>query len=735
MSKQAKLIAYVMVSCLASMAACDGSLQVRSGGEPGGGNAPGGGTTGGETTGGGEVVEEELVFAPARPVMRRLTVSEWRHTIDDLFGAGTSAGFEVEPDQRTNGLSAIGSGQSSLSPRGVEQFEAASLEIAAAVMRDPVRRGEWVACTPAGEVDDACAEQFVRGAARRLWRRSVTDTEVARYVRVASRSSQALGEFYTGVEFALAGMLQSPYFLYRVEYPAVDIRAESVAVAPSATRLEAETLEATSGIVADDFYNVWSEGEVFGSFEITRPGVYRVRSRACGQLAGPDLPIMDLNVNGASVGTYSVSQTCDAPRVFEETVTLEAGSVRVAVAFGNDFFDQASGQDRNLFVDWIEVEGPIGAFDEVDGGATLTGCEARDGAQVCTIDAFGLATRISFLLWGSTPDEELLAAAESGELSTPEGVRAQVDRMLEDARSKRGFAQFWLETWDLAELDKIDKDQSLYPEFTPELVESMQGETVRLMNYLAFDAGADMRGMFTTTTTFVDARLASFYGVEMSDVMDAQGFSRITLPASTGRAGVLTHAGVLSSHTHSNTGSTTRRGKFVRQKLLCESVNDAPPGVSTVFPDPPPESEDQTHRERVESYLFAEAFCASCHVKMDPLGYAYENFGTIGQWRELDNGRPIDTSSQLDGLAYEGAGGLGALLAEDRRAMECFTRKFYRHAVGRLEGDGEEATIEGLMKDFEAGGWRFDALLASLVTSEGFTKMTPPVEGDAGAGE
>jgi hypothetical protein len=703
-------------------------MQVRGvageGGEPGGGVL--GGAGGGQ--GGGAAAPE---FSPDRPVMRRLSVAEWRHSIDDLFGAGTSAGFDVEPDLRTNGLSAIGAGQSSLSPRGIDQYEVASLEIAAAVMRDPARRGAWVDCAPAGEVDDACAEAFVRKTARRVWRRPITDTEVARYVGVARAASQSLGEFYTGLEFALAGMLQSPHFLYRVEYPAVDVTSQRAPVRPTASRLEAETLEATTGTVDGDFYNVWAAGEVFGTFSITKPGTYRVRTRACASLAGPELPIMGISVDGQEVGSYMVTQTCDAPRMFEEEVTLGAGDARVAVSFANDYFDQAAGEDRNIYVDWIEVFGPVDAYEEVDGGVTLTGC--ADG--VCTIDAYGLATRIAFLLWGAGPDEALLAAAESGALDTRDGVRAQVTRMLADGRARRGFAQFWLETWDLAELEKLDKDAELYPEFTPELVASMAGETVHLMNHLAFDAKADMREMFTTRTTFVDERLASFYDVAMPGERDAQGFARIERTEASGRAGVLTHAGVLASHTHSNTGSTTRRGKFVRQQVLCEAVQDAPPGVSTIFPDPPPESEAQTHRERVESYLFAEGYCAACHVRMDPLGYAYEHFDTIGRWRDLDNGRAIDVASDLDGEPYEGAAGLGALLAEDRRAMECFTRKLYRHSVGRLEGEGEEATIAELMDAFEAGGWRFEALLTALVTSDGFTKMTPPVEGAAGEGE
>ncbi|UJR78561.1 DUF1592 domain-containing protein [Sandaracinus amylolyticus] len=340
---------------------------------------------------------------------------------------------------------------------------------------------------------------------------------------------------------------------------------------------------------------------------------------------------------------------------------------------------------------------------------------------------FEMASRLSYFLWGSTPDEELLRAAAAGELVTEDGLRAQVTRMTRDPRARAAMTRFWGEFMQLERLDTVSKDPELFPMFTPSLRASMRAEIDAIFADV-YERDADVREVFSTDVTFVDAELAAHYGLPAPP--DGARM-RTTLPAEQHRGGVMGRAGVLSMWAHATLTSPTFRGKFVRANLLCQDIPPPPPGISTELPEG--SGEPETLRQRLDRHR-TDPVCAGCHTLMDPLGFTLEHFDPVGRFRDLDNGLPIDASGDVDGVAVDGADELGAHLAGSDRVGACFTRRFYRWASGHLETRGEQVEIERLAREFASAGHRMSALIELVVLSPGF-RYASYAPGDCEDGE
>ncbi|MCA9660553.1 MAG: DUF1592 domain-containing protein [Myxococcales bacterium] len=333
-----------------------------------------------------------------------------------------------------------------------------------------------------------------------------------------------------------------------------------------------------------------------------------------------------------------------------------------------------------------------------------------------------IATRLSFLLWNTTPDDQLLDAAEAGLLDTEEGIRVEAERLLEDPRARAAIQAFFAQYLDLGRLDQVERDSELYPLYTPSLAEAMRTEVELLVDDFVHREEADVRGLFTTRRTFVNEDLAKIYGVE------AKGASPITfvpveLPEDGPRAGILTLGAFLMMNAHATETSPTLRGKYVRERVLCEEV-PAPPGdVDTNIPEP--DGEAHTLRERLEQHR-ADPACAGCHAFIDPPGFLFEHFDSIGNYRDLDNGYPIDASGELDGAPLAGARDLADALADDKRVARCMVTQLYRNTAGRLELPGERPGIKAVEDEFAASGYRYRELLLAFVTSEAFRTVATP---------
>jgi hypothetical protein len=330
-----------------------------------------------------------------------------------------------------------------------------------------------------------------------------------------------------------------------------------------------------------------------------------------------------------------------------------------------------------------------------------------------------MATRLSYLLWASTPDDELLDAAQSDALLTVEGLRAQATRMLGDARARSALLGFFDEHLELRKLGGLAKDETMYPQMSGTLMESMHTEIELLLEDLIFEQDADIREIFVTQRTFVNAELAALYGLEAP----ADGFAEVEIPAEWDRGGFLTLGAALVAGGNEKFTSPTLRGKFIRVKLLCDAIPPPPPDVEAALP-PPPDGELQTMRERLAAHMINDS-CRGCHLMMDPLGLAYEHFDSIGAHRPDDQGLTIDPSGELDGAPFANAKELNALLRADPRVPACFTRQIYRHATGHLDEKGERVVLDGLAGRFASSG-SFRDLMLELVQSDGFRYAGEP---------
>ncbi len=327
---------------------------------------------------------------------------------------------------------------------------------------------------------------------------------------------------------------------------------------------------------------------------------------------------------------------------------------------------------------------------------------------------FDLATRLAYFLWSSMPDEELFLLAAHGALHEPHTLAAQVRRMLHDSKSRalaENFASQWLQT---RALDEVTRDPVRFPGFDSDLVRAMRAETELFFDHLVRDDRSVLE-LLTADYTFVNERLARHYGIVG---VSGDQFRRVSL-AGTGRAGVLTHASVLTVTSGATRTSPVKRGKWVLENVLGTPTPAPPPGVDGLKDNAggkPASLREQLDRHR------SRAECASCHARLDPLGFGLENFDAVGVWRDRDGGVPVDASGTLpDGRAFRGPTELRAALAErPDDLVRCLTRKLLTYGLGRSLGPADRNAIERVVRHAARNGYRFSSLVIALVESDLF---------------
>jgi hypothetical protein len=543
-------------SALVLAAACTGAID---GGKPGGSKpGPGPGPQpGGMTMTGGQGGPGDPAPTPAGAGrLRLLTRAQLENSLRDLLGELSLA--ETEADTVEAGFASVGATYASISPHGLEQYDAALLAPLSQIFADPARRAGVVGCTPQGLEDQSCVRRFVTDFGRRAWRRPLVPSEIDRYVQLALGAAALLKDIDAALMHTTSALLASPNFLYRVE------------------------------------------------------------------LGQP-----------------------------------EGGRFR------------------------------------------YTGWE--------------MASRLSYFLWNTTPDVELLAAAEAGKLTTADGLRAQVARLLGSPRA-RGFADnFGRELVGLDDLADTPKND---PRFTPTLAAAMRAEVIHLFES-RLEAGADALDLFDGSAAFVNAELAAIYGIS-----GVTGPTQVAaqLPPAIPRAGLLGTAAFLTLQSKQDATSPTARGKFVREQVLCEEVPDPPDNLDTTLKDPPPGAK-LTLREHMEMHR-SNPVCASCHALIDPLGYAFESFDWIGAYRDKDNGKPIDSSGTLDGTPFSNAHEFAAALRKSPKTQDCMLRNLFRYASGHKETDADEAELGQWKKTFEASGHRLVPFLTEVAAGDGFRTVS-----------
>ena len=493
------------------------------------------------------------------PTLRRLTQVQYGNAVTDLIGEGVVLPTSLEPDESTNGLQSIGAALTTISPRGVEQYERAAFDLAAQAFATDERRARIVPCIPSAVVDVECAESFIADFGRKVWRRPLTPTETETLVSIAGDAAVVFGDFHEGLVYAVAALLQSPHFLFRTEL-----------------------------------------GEV----------------------------------------------------------------------------DEETGETR--------------------------------------FSSMEMASRLSFLLWNSTPDSELLDAGESGVLVTDDGLERQVNRMMDDPRIEDGVRAFFTDMFTLYELDGMSKDPTVFTHMSPEVGSSAKEETLLGVIDLLVDQDADYRELFTTQTAFLDRKLASIYNVRAPA---REGFAKTELSAAGGRRGFLGQVSFLALNSHPVSTSATLRGKFVREVILCQYIPPPPSDINTAIPEP--SADAAALRERVAVHLEDE-FCASCHQLTDPIGLGFENFDGLGHWRTYENGEEIDGSGDLDDHDFATPWEMASLVATHPAMPTCLTQTLMSYASGHSLGAGEKDAVAYHSEAFEHMDYSFLFLLKDVAMSSAF---------------
>lgn len=330
------------------------------------------------------------------------------------------------------------------------------------------------------------------------------------------------------------------------------------------------------------------------------------------------------------------------------------------------------------------------------------------------VSPFELASRLSYYLWSTMPDQPLLVEAQQGTLATDAGLTTQVERMLSDPRAAALASNFVGQWLNLRRTEQVKPDYATFPSFDDELRTSLKTESEQFFNEL-FQKGRPISELLTGTFTYVNKRLATHYGLPAPA---GDGFERVDL-SGTPRLGFLTQASFLTATSNPTRTSPVKRGKWVLDQLLCSPPPPPPPGVDASGFDMGAASV----RQRLEQHRAMEP-CHSCHAVMDPIGLSFENFDGVGSYRTQDQYGPIDATGTLptaDGdVSFLGASELVPILAKDERFANCVAEKVLTYAVGRGFSSAEQATLSAVTTAASADGKGFRSLFASVALSEAF---------------
>jgi hypothetical protein len=327
---------------------------------------------------------------------------------------------------------------------------------------------------------------------------------------------------------------------------------------------------------------------------------------------------------------------------------------------------------------------------------------------------YEMATRLSYLLWGSAPDAMLLEAAAAGKLRTKEEIAAQARRLLADARAREVVRYFYFQLMRLLGGTLADRPGSTVTlEIAPLLLE----ETRRFVDEVTWQGAGDFRALLTAPITFLNGPLARFYGVPG---IEGDEFRRVDVNPSQ-RGGLLTQGSVLVTTSPGARTSPTRRGLLVVQQLLCAEIPPPPPEISIVPPNP---TDPTATTRQLYQAIGAEPACAGCHQLFDPIGFAFEHYDGDGRWRDRENGQPIDATGELRSTdargTFDGAIELGARLGRSQDAQTCFVRKWLTFATGRTVTDADACSRQLLVDAFTRTNGNVRELLVALTQTDAF---------------
>jgi len=335
--------------------------------------------------------------------------------------------------------------------------------------------------------------------------------------------------------------------------------------------------------------------------------------------------------------------------------------------------------------------------------------------EVRELNDFELASRLSYFLWSSMPDDELFSLAEQGKLRDPQVLAAQAKRMMKDPKSRafvQNFAGQWLQLRNLA---LVNPDKQRFPDWDEDLRAAMRTETELFFEDIMRN-DRSVLDFIDGKFTYVNERLAKHYGIRG---VTGEQFRRVTL-AGPQRSGVLTQASVLTVTSNPTRTSPVKRGKWILEQFLNAPPPPPPANVEELKEDGPLKG---TLRQKMEQHR-KNPSCATCHQQMDPLGFALENYDAIGAWRKLDDGLPVDASGELpSGEKFDTPAQLKAVLKnQSKQFVRCLTEKMLTYALGRGLVAEDRCSVDDITKAVIKGQYRFSALVTEIVKSDTFRK-------------
>jgi Protein of unknown function (DUF1592)/Protein of unknown function (DUF1588)/Protein of unknown function (DUF1595)/Protein of unknown function (DUF1585)/Protein of unknown function (DUF1587) len=345
-----------------------------------------------------------------------------------------------------------------------------------------------------------------------------------------------------------------------------------------------------------------------------------------------------------------------------------------------------------------------------------------DNAGQRRLDAYSKASRLSFFLWDTTPDSDLLDAAEKGDLNSDSGMAKQVDRMVKSPRLASGVRGYFSDMLGFDGFASLAKDPQIYPKYGSAVATDAQEQTLRTLTDLLVTNDGDYRDIFTTRKTYLTRLLGSVYGVP---VMASTGWEPHEYPDGDPRAGILMEVSFVSLHSHPGRSSPTIRGKALREIFLCQKVPDPPGNVNFALVQDTKNPAFHTARARLGAHI-NQPTCAGCHKIMDPVGLAMENFDSAGGYRVTENDSPIDTKGEIDGMKFDDVVGFTKAIHDHPQAPVCLVNRLYSFGTGRPATKDEAEWLNYQVKQFAESGYKVPELMRRIASSKAFYRISTP---------
>lgn len=351
------------------------------------------------------------------------------------------------------------------------------------------------------------------------------------------------------------------------------------------------------------------------------------------------------------------------------------------------------------------------------------------------LDGYSRASRLSFFLWNSAPDGELLRAAGAGELDSPRRLAAQVERMMASPRLEEGMRAFFNDMLHFDAFEGLSKDPTLFPKFSRREMADSQEQTLRTLIELLLHERGDYRDVFTTKRTFLTPSLAAIYRVPLPHDGPNGGVEEwveYEFAEDDPRAGILSHASFTALHSPPGRTSPTDRGKALREILMCQKVPAPPPDVEFTVVQNVDHELHRTVRQRLIAHSTVPS-CAGCHAIMDPMGLALENFDGSGEFRRVENGEPIDTTGDLDGVEFSDPLGLAAAVRDNPAIPSCLVKRMTAYAFGQELTQQQRGYLRQMRIEFRERAFQVPELMRAIATSAEFFQAAPPARLDVEA--